>query len=81
MSKLFFGFATKCSPVVLHFLCTGPRDTGDISLDIAGKLPGTPLLNVRTQSVDAARTNPRLRQGASLDGGERLVQRERRKKK
>jgi len=43
-------------------------------LDIVGKLPGTPLFSVRTQLLDVARKNPRLRQGANLDGEKRLVQ-------
>lgn len=52
----------------------GPMTWKNINLDMVGKVPGAVLVRVRTQMPDIARKNPRLKQGASLDGGKRLIQ-------
>lgn len=52
----------------------GPMTWRSISLDVVGELPENPLLSVRTWSLDAAKKNRGLTQGANLDGGKRSVQ-------
>lgn len=59
----------------------GPMTWRSISLDVVGELPGNPLLSVRTWSLDAAKKNHGLTQGANLDGGKRSVQQGEKKKK